>query len=175
MAEPTPAKVIAVWPCEHGNVLVEPGPALRGYACSQCGATASTYILIDEVAALRFAAAELVDRIDELGPNATSPQVAGAVKRTRDVLESSDAAVNGWTLVESGELDARDERVLDLEAEVREARKLGVTEDEVRVLAAAWRHGEDGMLDRAGAIISRLVAAADVHPSELEGGTTHDG
>lgn len=41
--------VIAVWPCEHGNVLVEPGPARPGYRCHECGATARTYVAADEV------------------------------------------------------------------------------------------------------------------------------
>lgn len=38
--------VVAVWPCEHGGIVVEPGPAMPGYACSTCGATAATYVLL---------------------------------------------------------------------------------------------------------------------------------
>jgi hypothetical protein len=42
-----PDRVIAVWPCDHGNVRVEPGPAVKSYPCHECGATASTYVLRD--------------------------------------------------------------------------------------------------------------------------------
>lgn len=39
---------IAVWPCDHGNVLVESGPAKPGYTCHECGAVATTYVPLRE-------------------------------------------------------------------------------------------------------------------------------
>lgn len=43
---PSQPDVLAVWPCEHGNTLVEPGPALRNYRCHECGETATTYVRV---------------------------------------------------------------------------------------------------------------------------------
>jgi hypothetical protein len=50
--------VIAVWPCDHGNVQVEPGPARPGYRCHECGATATTYVSVDAIRSGRVVADE---------------------------------------------------------------------------------------------------------------------
>jgi hypothetical protein len=39
-------ELIAVWPCDHGGVMVEPGRAKPGYQCSVCGETARTALLL---------------------------------------------------------------------------------------------------------------------------------
>jgi hypothetical protein len=63
--------VIAVWPCTHGDVLVEPGKALPGYRCYECGATARTYVAVDH----------LVEFLDEPGkPWGPYPAAAARVR-----------------------------------------------------------------------------------------------
>lgn len=37
-------RVISVWPCDHGNVLVEHSAVPLGMACSQCGAHPEHYV-----------------------------------------------------------------------------------------------------------------------------------
>jgi ABC-type ATPase with predicted acetyltransferase domain len=44
MTDSGTSDVVAVWPCDHGNVLVESGKAKPGYQCHECGAVAETYV-----------------------------------------------------------------------------------------------------------------------------------
>lgn len=76
--------IVAVWPCDHGGVHVEPGPAMPGYGCSQCGATASTYVAVD--ALLSESAAEVADEARKIAPGVTGMRAAirAAVEAVRD-------------------------------------------------------------------------------------------
>ena len=80
MPESGSSRVIAVWPCDHGGVIVEPGKARPGYECHRCGATARTYVAVDAHAmdAMVDRAAEFCDR----RWNGSRADSAGAARET---------------------------------------------------------------------------------------------
>jgi hypothetical protein len=38
------ARVVTIWPCDHGGVRVEEGAVPRNYHCYQCGARPTQYL-----------------------------------------------------------------------------------------------------------------------------------
>lgn len=44
---------IVVWPCEHGDVLIEPAPVPAHHQCADCGAKPIEYVRADLVASLK--------------------------------------------------------------------------------------------------------------------------
>lgn len=152
---------IAVWPCGHGNVYWDPGAAITGLACAQCGARATTYVpasvvdaLREERDLLRDALREIADVLNQHGHYVAYHKIAGIVangplatapggdredecfrlREERDALRAELEELREEFESTSGLYVAADAEVARLAARVRELE--GVVGDQEALLSA---------------------------------------